>query len=88
MEGLRTSSALRLSNFLLMSLIIHLFLTNLAVFVLKTGSLQQSKDTVEVIKTSEQIATELFRQKKQLDDETFKKLYEVKQDDGNRLTRL
>ncbi len=52
---------------------------------------KQSKevvDTVEVIKTSEQIATELFRQKKQLDDETFKKLYEVKQDDGNRLTRL
>ena len=52
---------------------------------------KQSKevvDTVEVIKTSEQIATELFRQKKQLDDETFKKLYEVKQEDGNRLTRL
>ena len=52
---------------------------------------KQSKevvDTVEVIKTSEQIATELFRQKKQLDDETFKKLYEVKQDDGNRLTRV
>ena len=52
---------------------------------------KQSKevvDTVDVIKTSEQIATELFRQKKQLDDETFKKLYEVKQDDGNRLTRL
>jgi hypothetical protein len=52
---------------------------------------KQSKevvDTVEVIKTSEQIATELFRQKKQLDDETFKKLYEVKQDDGNRHTRI
>ena len=52
---------------------------------------KQSKevvDTVDVIKTSEQIATELFRQKKQLDDETFKKLYEVKQDDGNRLTRV
>ena len=57
MEGLRTSSALRLSNFLLMSLIIHLFLTNLAVFVLKTGSLQQSKDTVEVtmIKTPDSL---------------------------------
>ena len=41
-----------------------------------------------VIKTSEQIATELFKQKKQLDDETFKRLYEVKADDGNRLTRL
>ena len=45
---------------------------------------KQSKevvDTVDVIKTSEQIATELFRQKKQLDDETFKRLYEVKADD-------
>ena len=52
---------------------------------------KQSKevvDTVDVIKTSEQIATELFRQKKQLDDKTFKRLYEVKADDGNRLTRL
>ena len=45
-------------------------------------------DTIEVIKTSEQIATELFKQKKQLDDETFKRLYEVKADAGNRLTRL
>ena len=45
-------------------------------------------DTIEVIKTSEQIATELFKQKKQLDDETFKRLYEVKADDGNRLTRV
>ena len=52
---------------------------------------KQSKevvDTIEVIKTSEQIATELFKQKKQLVDETFKRLYEVKADDGNRLTRL
>ena len=52
---------------------------------------KQSKEvvvTIEVIKTSEQIATELFKQKKQLDDETFKRLYEVKADDGNRLTRL
>ena len=52
---------------------------------------KQSKevvDTVDVIKTSEQIATELVRQKKQLDDETFKRLYEVKADDGNRLTRI
>ena len=52
---------------------------------------KQSKevvDTVDVIKTSEQIATELFKQKKQLDDKTFKRLYEVKADDGNRLTRL
>ena len=52
---------------------------------------KQSKevvDTVDVIKTSEQIATELFRQKNKLDDETFKRLYEVKADDGNRLTRV
>ena len=38
---------------------------------------KQSKevvDTIEVIKTSEQIATELFKQKKQLDDKTFKKM--------------
>ena len=52
---------------------------------------KQSKevvDTVDVIKTSEQIATELFRQKKQLDDETFKRLYEVTPDEGNRLTRI
>ncbi len=45
-------------------------------------------DTVDVIKTSEQIASELFRQRKQLDDKTFKKLYEVKEDDGNRPTRI
>ena len=45
-------------------------------------------DTIEVIKTSEQIASELFRQRKQLDDKTFKKLYEVKEDDGNRPTRI
>ena len=45
-------------------------------------------DTVDVIKTSEQIATELFRQRKQLDHKTFKKLYEVKEDDGNRPTRI
>ena len=52
---------------------------------------KQSKevvDTIEVIKTSEQIATELFKQKKQLDDETFKRLYKVKAEDGNRLTRV
>ena len=52
---------------------------------------KQSKevvDTVDVIKTSEQIATELFRQRKQLDDKTFRKLYEVKEDDGDRPTRF
>jgi len=52
---------------------------------------KQSKevvDTVDVIKTSEQIATELFRQRKQLDEKTFRKLYEVKEDDGDRPTRF
>ena len=45
-------------------------------------------DTIEVLKTEEQIAREFFQNKKQLDKETFDKLYEVKVDDGNRPTRL
>ena len=40
-------------------------------------------DTIEVIKTSEQIAKEVFLNKKQMDKETFDKLYEVKEYDGN-----
>ena len=51
---------------------------------------KQSKevvDTIQVVKTEEQIAKEYFQNKKQLDKETFEKLYEVKKDDGNRLTR-
>ena len=50
---------------------------------------KQSKevvDTIQVVKTEEQIAKEYFQNKKQLDKETFEKLYEVKKDDGNRLT--
>ena len=52
---------------------------------------KQSKevvDTIQVVKTEEQIAKEDFQNKKQLDKETFEKLYEVKKDDGNRLTRV
>ena len=52
---------------------------------------KQSKevvDTIQVVKTEEQIAKDYFQNKKQLDKETFEKLYEVKKDDGNRLTRV
>ena len=52
---------------------------------------KQSKevvDTIQVVKTEEQIAKEYFQNKKQLDKKTFEKLYEVKIDDGNRLTRI
>ena len=52
---------------------------------------KQSKevvDTIQVVKTEEQIAKEYFQNKKQLHKETFEKLYEVKKDDGNRPTRL
>ena len=52
---------------------------------------KQSKevvDTIQVVNTEEQFAKEYFQNKKQLDKETFEKLYEVKKDDGNRLTRV
>jgi len=38
-------------------------------------------DTVEVFKTEKQIAAEYFQNKKQLNKESFDKLYEVKKDD-------
>ena len=38
-------------------------------------------DTLEVIKTEEQIAKEVFQNNKRLDKESFDKLYEVKKDD-------
>ena len=38
-------------------------------------------DTIEVIKSEEQVATEIFRRKKQLDDKSFNRFYEVKKDD-------
>ena len=45
-------------------------------------------DTIEVIKSEEQMATEHFQLKKRLPLETFDKLYEVITDDGNRPTRI
>ena len=44
---------------------------------------QEVVDTIEVIKTEEQVAKEYFQNKKQLTKETFEKLYEVKKDDRN-----
>ena len=52
-------------------------------FKLVNKRTQEVVDTIEVIKTSEQIAKEVFQNKKQLDKETFNKLYEVKEYDGN-----
>jgi len=40
-------------------------------------------DAIQVVKTEEQVATEYFQNKKQLDKESFDKLYEVKKDDRN-----
>jgi len=47
-------------------------------------------DTIDVLKTSKEIATEHFQLKKRLPLETFNKLYEVveKKDDGNRPSRF
>jgi hypothetical protein len=39
---------------------------------------QEIVDTIEVIKTEKQIATDYFQNKKRLSKETFEKLYEVK----------
>jgi hypothetical protein len=38
-------------------------------------------DVIQVVKTEEQVAIEFFRNKKQLDKESFDRLYEVKKDD-------
>ncbi len=40
-------------------------------------------DTLEVIKSEKDIAKEIFQRKKQLDNKSFEKLYEVKEDDRN-----
>ena len=50
--------------------------------------MEQQKSPILFNNTEEQIAKEYFQNKKQLDKETFEKLYEVKKDDGNRLTRF
>ena len=44
---------------------------------------QEVVDRLEVIKTEKDIAREVFQNNKQLDKESFDKLYEVKKDDGN-----
>ena len=56
---------------------------------------KQSKevvDTIQVVKTEEQIAKEYFQQRKQLDKDAFDRLFEVvrkeENNDGNRLTRF
>lgn len=47
-------------------------------------------DTLEVIKSEKDIAKEIFQRKKQLDNKSFEKLYEVveNKDDGDRPTRF
>jgi CRISPR/Cas system CSM-associated protein Csm2 small subunit len=47
-------------------------------------------DTLEVIKSEKDIAKEIFQRKKQLDNKSFEKLYEVMEnkDDGDRPTRF
>ena len=42
---------------------------------------QEVVDRLEVIKTEKDIAREVFQNNKQLDKESFDKLYEVKRDD-------
>ena len=44
---------------------------------------QEVVDRLEVIKTEKDIAREVFQNNKQLDKESFDKLYEVKRDDRN-----
>jgi len=44
---------------------------------------QEVVDRLEVIKTEKDIAREVFQNNKQLDKESFDKLYEVKKDDRN-----
>ena len=52
-------------------------------FKLVNKRTQEVVDTIQVVKTEEQVATEYFQNKKQLDKESFDKLYEVKKDDRN-----
>ena len=50
---------------------------------------KQSKEVVDTVGTRlMRYAKEYFQVKKQLDKETFNNLYEVKEDDGNRPTRV
>ena len=52
-------------------------------FKLVNRRTQEVVDRLDVIKTENDIAKEVFQGKKQLDKESFDKLYEVKKDDGN-----
>ena len=52
-------------------------------FKLVNKRTQEVVDSIQVVKTEEQVATEYFQNKKQLDKESFDKLYEVKKDDRN-----
>ena len=52
-------------------------------FKLVNKRTQEVVDVIQVVKTEEQVATEYFQNKKQLDKESFDKLYEVKKDDRN-----
>jgi hypothetical protein len=60
-------------------------------FKLVNKRTEEVVDTIDVLKTSKEIATEHFKLKKRLPLETFNKLYEVvgtKKDDGDRPTRF
>ena len=50
-------------------------------FKLVNRRTQEVVDTIEVIKSEKQIAKDVFQNKKQMDKETFNKLYEVKEYD-------
>jgi|TARA_B100001939_G_scaffold84076_1_gene71773 hypothetical protein len=52
-------------------------------FKLVNKRTQEVVDVIQVVKTEKQVATEYFQNKKQLDKESFDKLYEVKKDDRN-----
>ncbi len=50
-------------------------------FKLVNRRTQEVVDRLDVIKTEKDIAKEVFQNKKQLDKESFDRLYEVKKDD-------
>ena len=52
-------------------------------FKLVNRRTQEVVDRLDVIKTEKDIAKEVFQGKKQLDKESFDRLYEVKKDDEN-----
>jgi len=50
-------------------------------FKLVNRRTQEVVDRLDVIKSEKQIATDVFQNRKQLDKESFDRLYEVKKDD-------